>query len=83
MFSERQGNHVIDHAGTTAGRIVHPRQQRRGGRRAIHADGTPVARRGRAGLTREDIRALVDVIVQMDRKGVTEIYFLPETGAAC
>ena len=35
-----------------------------------------------AGLTREDIRALVanlvDVIIQMDRKRVTEIYFLPE-----
>lgn len=40
-----------------------------------------------AGLTREDIRALVanlvDVIVQMDRKRVTEIYFLPEDGASC
>ena len=35
-----------------------------------------------AGLTREDIRGLVfnlvDVIVQMDRKRVTEILFLPE-----
>lgn len=34
-----------------------------------------------AGLTREDIRALVtglvDVIIQMERKQVTEIYFLP------
>ena len=40
-----------------------------------------------AGLTREDIRALVanlvDVIVQMDRKRVTEIYFLPEAGPSC
>ena len=35
-----------------------------------------------AGLTREDIRGLVhnlvDVIIQMDRKRVTEIAFLPE-----
>jgi P-type DNA transfer ATPase VirB11 len=40
-----------------------------------------------AGLSREDIRALVanlvDVIIQMDRKRVTEIYFLPEVGTPC
>ena len=40
-----------------------------------------------AGLTREDIRSLVanlvDVIVQMERKRVTEIYFLPEAGQPC
>jgi type IV secretion system protein VirB11 len=40
-----------------------------------------------AGLTRADIRALiaslVDVIIQMERKRVTEIVFLPEAGAPC
>jgi len=40
-----------------------------------------------AGLTREDIRglvaSLVDVIVQMERKRVTEIYFLPEAAEPC
>jgi type IV secretion system protein VirB11 len=39
-----------------------------------------------AGLTREDIRglvtSLVDVIIQMERKRVTEIHFLPEEAAA-
>ncbi len=39
-----------------------------------------------AGLTREDIRGLVtnlvDVIIQMERKQVTEIYFLPRGGEA-
>jgi type IV secretion system protein VirB11 len=39
-----------------------------------------------AGLTRADIRALVaslvDVIIQMERKQVTEIYFLPRGQAA-
>ncbi len=40
-----------------------------------------------AGLTREDIHGLVtnlvDVIIQMERKQVTEIHFLPDAGAAC
>ena len=40
-----------------------------------------------AGLTREDIRglvsSLVDVIIQMDRKQVTEIHFLPEADSTC
>jgi len=40
-----------------------------------------------AGLTREDIHGLVanlvDVIIQMERKRVTEIHFLPGADAAC
>ena len=40
-----------------------------------------------AGLTREDIRglvaSLVDVIIQMERKRVTEIHFLPEVAEPC
>jgi type IV secretion system protein VirB11 len=40
-----------------------------------------------AGLSREDLRALiaslVDVIIQMERKRVTEIVFLPEAGTPC